>query len=78
MTLEFNQAVKALEEYVEILKQDLLFLTAQCKLESTTTQTLTVRRELDKAVEQRMKLSRIYFRSHTNSIAVSSAAGAGA
>jgi len=60
MTLEFDQVLRALEEHIEILKQELLVLTAQCKLESTTTQITTVKRDLDKAVEKRMKLSRIY------------------
>jgi Ni,Fe-hydrogenase maturation factor len=60
VTLEFDQVLRALEEHIEILKQELLVLTAQCKLESTTTQITTVKRDLDKAVEQRMKLSRIY------------------
>jgi len=48
MTLEFEQAVKALEEYIEILKQNLLFLMAERKPESMT-QVIAVKRELDKA-----------------------------
>jgi hypothetical protein len=63
MSLEFEQAVKALEEHIDILKQNLLFLTAaeQRKLDSmTTTQIITVKRELDKAVEEKMKLLHIY------------------
>ena len=59
MTLEFEQAVKALEEYIEILKQNLLFLMEERKPESRT-QVIAVKRELDKAVEERMKLSRIF------------------
>ena len=59
MTLEFEQAVKALEEYIGILKQNLLFLMAECKPESMT-QIITVKRELDKAVEERMKLLQTY------------------
>ena len=59
MTLEFEQAVKALEEYIEILKQNLLFLMAERKPESMT-QIITVKRELDKAVEERMKLLQTY------------------
>lgn len=60
MTLEFHEAVRVLEEYIEILKHDLLFLTAQCKPESMTREISTVKRELDRAIEQRMKLNRIY------------------
>jgi hypothetical protein len=61
MTLEFEHAVKALEERIEILKQDLLFLTAEHKPENTT-QIITIKKELDRAVEERMKLSQIYCR----------------
>ena len=59
MTLEFEQAVKPLEEYIEILKQNLLFLMAERKPESMT-QVIAVKRELDKAVEERMKLLQTY------------------
>jgi hypothetical protein len=62
MTLEFGEAVKALEERIEILKQDLLFLMAERKPESTMTQIITIKKELDKAVQERMKLSQIYCR----------------
>lgn len=59
MTLEFEQAVKALEERIYILKQELLFAMAARKPERIT-QIITVKRELDKAVEERMKLLQIY------------------
>jgi hypothetical protein len=59
MTLEFEQAVKALDEHIEILNQNLLFAMAERKPESMA-QIITVKRELDKAVEERMKLSRIF------------------
>lgn len=59
MTLEFEQAVKALEEHIGILKQNLLFLMAERKPESMT-QIITVKRELDKAIEERMKLLQTY------------------
>ena len=59
MTLEFEQAVKALEEYIGILKQNLLFLMAERKPESMT-QIITIKRELDKAIEERMKLLQTY------------------
>ena len=61
MTLEYEEAVKALDEHIEILKQDLLFLMAERKPESMMTRKIiTIKRELDKAVQERMKLSRIY------------------
>jgi hypothetical protein len=61
MTLEFDQAVKVLDEHIEILKLELLFLMAQSKPESmmTTQKIITIKRELDKAVQERMKLSQI-------------------
>ncbi len=63
MTLEFGEAVKALEERIEILKQDLLFLMAEHKPENMMmTQVITIKRELDKAVHERMKLRQIYCR----------------
>jgi hypothetical protein len=41
MTLEFEEAVKALHEHIEILKQNLLFLMAERKPESTIAQIIT-------------------------------------
>ena len=71
MTLEFGEAVKALDEEIAILKQNLLFLMAERKSESMMTQKIiAVKRELDKAVQERMKLSQIYYR-HTDRVAVS-------
>ena len=60
MTLEFGEAVKALEEHIEVLKHNLLFLMAERKPEGTMTQINRTKRELDKAVQERMKLSHIY------------------
>jgi flagellar basal body-associated protein FliL len=59
MSLESGEAVKVLEEHIEILKHNLLFLMAERKPESMmmTTQINTIKRELDKAVQERMKLS---------------------
>ncbi|MDQ4013394.1 MAG: hypothetical protein M3114_06540 [Thermoproteota archaeon] len=70
MTLEFEEAVKVLDEHIAILKQNLLFLMAERKPESMMTQIVAIKRELDKAVQERMKLSQIYYR-HTNSISAS-------
>ncbi|HJU94553.1 MAG TPA: hypothetical protein VJ643_00845 [Nitrososphaera sp.] len=69
MTLEFREAVKALEEHIEILKQNLLFLMAERKAESMMTQIVTIKRELDKAVQERMKLNQIYCR-HESTVGV--------
>jgi hypothetical protein len=74
MTLEFGEAVKVLDEHIEILKQDLLFLMAERKPETMmmTQKIITIKRELDKAVQERMKLSQIYCR-HNGSVAVPAA-----
>ena len=69
MTLEFGEAVKVLEEHIEILKHNLLFLMAERKPESTMTQINTIKKELDKAIQERMRLSQIYY-SHNNSSSV--------
>jgi hypothetical protein len=61
MTLEFAVALKRLEEHIEILKQNLLFLMAERKPENIP-QIITVKRELDKAVQEKMKLSQVYCR----------------
>jgi hypothetical protein len=66
MTLEFGEAVKALEEHIEILKQNLLFLMAERKADSMMTQIVTIKRELDKAVQERMKLNQIYCRHNAS------------
>jgi hypothetical protein len=60
MSLKFAEALKVLEEHIEILKHNLLFLMAERKHESTMTQINKIKRELDKAVQERMKLSQIY------------------
>jgi hypothetical protein len=63
MALEFEKALKALEEHIEILKQDLLFLMAESKPESMMAQIVKVKTELDKAVQKRMKLSQVIMSS---------------
>jgi hypothetical protein len=73
MTLEFEEAVKVLEEHIEILKHNLLFLMAERKPESIMTQKIiTIKSELDKAVQERMKLCQIYCR-HNSSVATPAA-----
>ncbi len=73
MTLEFEQAVKALDMRIDILKQELLFAmatAAENKHQSDTHEIVTVKRELDRAVEERMKLCQVY--SSHSSIFISS------
>ncbi len=62
MTLEFEEAVKALDEYIEILKQDLLSLSRDQNQDNNVTLIITVKRKLDRAVQERMKLSQIHCR----------------
>lgn len=61
MALEFAEAIKALEDHIELLKQNLLFLMAERKAENIA-QIIRVKRELDRAVQEKMKLSQIYCR----------------
>jgi hypothetical protein len=58
MALESREKIKVLDEYIEILKQDLHFSMAKYKRrpESTITQKIiAIKRELDKAVQVRMR-----------------------
>jgi hypothetical protein len=75
MALGFEQVVKLLERHIEILKQNLRFFVANYKAEYTS-QIITIKRELDKAVQVRMKLSEICYRpnNYNNRVAVSAAA----
>ena len=76
MALESEAKIKALDEYIETLKQDLLFSMAERKLksENTNTHTITrIKRELDKAAEERMRLNQIYHSNINNSIALTAA-----
>ncbi len=61
MALEFAEAIKALEDHIEFLKQNLLFMMAERKPENMA-QIIRAKRELDKAVQEKMKLSQIYCR----------------
>jgi hypothetical protein len=76
MALGSREKVKVLDEYIETLKQDLLFSMAERKLdcENTNTHTITrIKRELDKAAEERMRLKQIYHSSINNGIALTAA-----
>ena len=71
MNLEFGVAVKALGEYIETLKQELLFAMAEHKPEKRrmmTQEIITIKRELDKAIQERMKLSQIGYHYNNNSV----------
>jgi hypothetical protein len=85
MTLEFGEVVSVLDEHIDILKQDLLFLMADRKksersmmMMMTTQEIITIKRELDKAVQERMKLSQIYCSHNNNSNSVAAVPAASA
>jgi flagellar basal body-associated protein FliL len=65
MTLELEKTVEALEKHIEFLKQNLLSLMAEHKDESVmmTQEIITIKKELDEAVQERMKLNQILLSS---------------
>jgi D-hexose-6-phosphate mutarotase len=76
MALESEVKIKALDEYIENLKQDLLFSMVERKLksENTNSHNITrIKRELDKAAQERMRLSQIHHSNINNSIALTAA-----
>jgi hypothetical protein len=72
MALGFEQVVELLEERIEILKQNLRFFVADYRVEYVS-KIITIKRELDKAVQVRMKLSEICYHPNNNRVAVSAA-----
>lgn len=77
MTLEFGEPVKVPGEHIEILKQNLLSLTAaERKPENRITQIIAIKKELDKAIQERMRLSQIYCIHNSSIVAVPATAGA--
>ena len=76
MALESRKKIKVLEEYIEILKQDLLFSMAERKHKPENIMTheiITTKQELDKAVQEKMRLSQIYYSNINNSLALTAA-----
>jgi hypothetical protein len=76
MALETGEKIKVLDEYMEILKQDLLFLMAECKRKPENTMThniTTLKQELDRVVQEKMKLSPICHSNISNRIAPTAA-----
>ena len=70
MTLESGEKIKLLDEYIEILKQDLIFSMAERKRKPENTMThniITIKQELDKAVQEKMELSQIHYSNINNS-----------
>ena len=73
MSLESNEKIKLLDEYIEILKQDLLFLMAEYKRKSQNTlnhKIITTKQELDRVIKEKMRLSQICHSNINNRIAL--------
>ena len=78
MGLESREKMKLLDEYIEILKQDLLFLMAERKRKSENTishKIITTKQELDRVVKEKMRLSRICHSSINNRVTLTVPAG---
>lgn len=69
MALESAEKIKVLDAYIEILKQELLFSMAEGKPENMN-RIIAIKLELDKAAQQKMRLSQIYHSSIGNGIAL--------
>ena len=57
-------AVKALDEHIETLKHDLLFSMSKRKLKpenASTHKIITIKRELDKAAQEKMRLNQLKY-----------------
>ena len=70
MALESEEKIKVLDEHIEILKQDLIFSMAERKRKPESTMThdiITIKQELDKAVQEKMGLSQTYYSNINNS-----------
>ena len=69
MALESEEKIKVLDEYIGILKQDLLFSMAERKRKPENNMThdiITTKQELDKAVQEKMELSQIHYSNINN------------
>jgi hypothetical protein len=70
MALESEEKIKVLDEHIGILKQDLIFSMAKRKHKPENTMTqdiIRIKQELDKAVQEKMELSQIYYSNINNS-----------
>ena len=73
MALESNVKVKLLDEYIEVLKQDLLFLMAERKRKSQNNlnhKIIITKQELDRVVKEKMRLNQICHSNINNHIAL--------
>ncbi len=73
MALESKEKIKLLDEYIEILKQDLLFLMAERKRKSENNlnhKIITTKQELDRVIKEKMRLTQICHSNINNRIAL--------
>ena len=78
MALELDEKIKLLDEYIEMLKNDLLFLMAERKRKSQNTlnhKIITTKQELDRVIKEKMRLSQIRHSSINSRIALAAATG---
>ena len=71
MAKESDEELKLLDEYMDLLKHDLLFSMAERKFRPESTEyhrIITTKRELDKFAQERMRLSQIHYGSINNRI----------
>ena len=76
MALEAGENIKQLEEYIDSLRQDLLFLMAERKRKPenmVTPKIITIKQELDRLVQEKMRLSQICHSNINGSIALTAA-----
>ena len=76
MALEAGENIKLLEEYIDSLRQDLVFLMAERKRKPENTMThkiITIKQELNRVVQEKMRLSQICHSNINGSIAVTAA-----
>ncbi len=78
MALESGEKIKLLDEYIGILKQDLLFLMAERKRKSENTRNhkiITIKQELDRVIKEKMRLSQICHSNINNRISLTVPSG---
>jgi hypothetical protein len=79
MALESGKKIKLLDEYIGMLKQDLLFLMAERRRKPENTMThkiITIKQELDKAVQEKMRQSQICHSNVSNRMGLTTAVNA--
>jgi hypothetical protein len=73
MALESGEKIKQLEEYIEILKQEILFLMAERKRKSENSMSheiIIIKQELDRVIKEKMWLNQICHSTINNRLAL--------